>query len=400
MAQLMPASPSAEQKSKTEDTVEFERHLQNNNNTYPIDPKLKNNPLAHLSRWDLLVKRESVELSADFEQKYEFQELLEERLGFKMFRVKSDRDSNFVVRVYETFGDLNQFDNVYKNFIFVRETELIEYDGIYYNKKTRRVYITQPQYSQPLSTQLSEGSLRFESEAAVKLLAADVLTQMWIQHRCGFVNGYIAPHNVLKREFNDKNEYIEDGWKLNRFDVHKYKSKGDYVGDVGWSAPEMVIDSHKNQYLYANDIWCFGLLILYAVNNGHQPLEITSKDKSEYGQNDNLIFVNGSNNKEEQQMEAMEQKFKSDLRCKMHSNWYYRKLLKSDHTIKNYLVQLYVDNKMSLDLFHLLHQGVLVFDPNKRWNCEQIYASKWFDSIQQVEKKKKVHKLRISVDGM
>ena len=47
----------------------------------------------------------------------------------------------------------------------------------------------------------------------------------------------------------------------------------------------------------------------------------------------------------------------------------------------NYLIRLYYDDKISSSLFQLLHDGMLNYDANKRWNCKQIYQSKWFDDI-------------------
>ena len=34
-----------------------------------------------------------------------------------------------------------------------------------------------------------------------------------------------------------------------------------------------------------------------------------------------------------------------------------------------------------MDLFELLHNGLLVYDPKKRWDCKQIYECRWFKDL-------------------
>ncbi len=376
---------------------DFERHHPRNKNTYPLDPKLENNPLSHLSRWDYLVKRDCIEQSIDFESKYCFSASMYEREGYK---IKIVSKNNMVVKIYGTFGDLNIFDSIYKEFIFIRETELIEYDAIYYNDKTNEVYITQPLYSKSLMSQIDDMAVKcmnaklFFKEDSVRKIVADILDKIWIINNCGYIHGDIEPDNIIHRQFNDNetNQYIVDGWKLIDFRcLKKYKSKGEYIGTPGWSAPEMVYGSSKNKYLCKSDIFSLGLIILFALF-GAQPLDITVEDQAKYGQN--LDLFDPQENKEQEKI------FKNDLKDKMHCDWYYNKLLKSENMLKNYLVQLYYENKISLQLFKLLHDGMLVYDHRKRWSCKQINDCQWFEKIRAIEQKKKLNKLRISVDNL
>jgi len=227
------------------------------------------------------------------------------------------------------------------------------------------------------------------------LIAADLLDKIWIVHNSEHCHGDIRPHNIAKRALNDNNRFICDGWKLVNFDkIKKYKTKGPYIGHPGWTAPEMVLDSNKNKYLYSSDIFSFGLVILFCLF-GEQPLEITDDDKRRYGQNEDLAFHQNLNG--EQRNKNKEKQFKKDLKKKMWTDWYYQKLLSSEVSMKNYLVNLYYDNKISLDLFELLNDGMLVWDASKRWDCPQIYASKWFASIRTIHRRKKLRKLRIQI---
>jgi len=104
------ATMSAE--SKENDTPEFERHLPRNNNTYPLDAKLCKNHLSHLTRWDYLVKRDCIEQTHNFEKKYCFDKIMYERKGFKIVYLNN---CNFVVRIYDTEGELSKFDDIYRN---------------------------------------------------------------------------------------------------------------------------------------------------------------------------------------------------------------------------------------------------------------------------------------------
>eukprot|EP00483_Globobulimina_turgida_P008293 UN08309 len=60
-----------------------------------------------------------------------------------------------------------------------------------------------------------------------------------------------------------------------------------------------------------------------------------------------------------------------------YARWYNECVLKSENVIKNYLVKLYYENKISLSLFQLLHDGILIYDYKKRLSCKQIYGGEW-----------------------
>ena len=49
--------------------------------------------------------------------------------------------------------------------------------------------------------------------------------------------------------------------------------------------------------------------------------------------------------------------------------------------LREYLKNLYDENKISYDLCNLLTNYVLTYDPEKRLNFAQIYKHRWFHDI-------------------
>ena len=71
--------------------------------------------------------------------------------------------------------------------------------------------------------------------------------------------------------------------------------------------------------------------------------------------------------------------------------FYQQKLLKGDEYnmdsdinkgevwLKNYLIGLFVNGKISYSLWDLLYNYLLIFDPRKRKNGKEIWEHSWFD---------------------
>ena len=151
--------------------------------------------------------------------------------------------------------------------------------------------------------------------------------------------------------------------------MKKSKSKGRWFGTAGWTAPELKWNCDKNTYSFANDIWSFGLVILHCIL-GEQPLNTTMEDRKKYG----VESAEDWNNNPQRVRE-------------LRADWVGR-LPGTEKMLRNFLVKLYYDGKISLDLFELLFNGILVYDPKKRWNCERIYYCKWFEDIHEKKKKR------------
>jgi len=197
----------------------------------------------------------------------------------------------------------------------------------------------------------------------------EILAKLQRLHDYQHVHCDIKPNNIMERKLDHlyRTDFIEDGWLLIDFSSMTMNgTKGSYKGSMGWTAPEIDYNSNKNIYRYSSDIFSFGLVILY-VMFGHQPLEIPrSKQKQ---------FQIKSNDDEQEILR------KKALKAKMSKNWYCEHIKKSENYIKNYLVKLYYENKISLSLFKLLHDGVLIYDHKKRLNCKEIYNSEWLRDL-------------------
>lgn len=383
----MPASPPSPQSN-----AQSGRHVASNTLSYPINPKTKENHLKHLKPSDWKIMRSTLDSADNFHQKYEIRGTTGTDKGdHKMFCIKSKDERErglYAVKIYDTNGKLEKLNKCFKEFRYIRETELMEYGQIYYDDKSHKVYIPMPIYSPSLALQIHRNKMTFSREKDVKLIIYDILDKLWIIHNTGYIHGDVKPHNIVKRQCNDNNEFIDDGWKLINFDqMKKNKSKGGYVGTPGWTAPEIDWGSDKNKYSFSSDIFSLGLVLLFTLF-GEQPLDITEEEKRKYAQNDDY-FADDENHKNDE----MQENLKNDLKRKMYEDWYYNKLLKSENMIKNYLVKLYYDNKISMNLFELLYDGMLVYDPRKRWDAEKIYNSKWFGNI-------RVKTLKIRVNGL
>ena len=185
----------------------------------------------------------------------------------------------------------------------------------------------------------------------------------------------------MKREFvdTDQNGDIKNGWKLIDFDrMSKIKDKGKYVGTPGWSPPEMEWSAtNKNKYTIKNDIFSLGLVMIYCLN-GSQPFEITDDDRKEYGVD--IVFNSDGDKWCELDKNIQERYFRNYLYFEMVSKWYNDRLKTGEQLIQNYLVKMYFDGRISMELLELL-KNMLVYDVKRRWDYKQIWESKWMESV-------------------
>eukprot|EP01083_Nonionella_stella_P293984 999637_1 len=258
--------------------------------SYPLDPKKSPNPLKDFKSNNFQPKYSEFSSINNFYSEYKIDSIQNsdnynnENTEIKTFQIQSKAQNRFeLVKVY----NVNKLEECYKHILFIRETILMEYYETYYDPKHKRIFIRQPIYSQTLYSQINNKKLQFDTEKSIKYIIGDILDKLWNIHNCGFVYGNIHPNNIVKREFNDNNEFIKDGWKLINFEnIQKYKKENTkYIGNVGWSAPEInafATKSNKNKYLYSSDIFSLGLLILFILF-GEQPLQITDKELIKYG---------------------------------------------------------------------------------------------------------------------
>eukprot|EP01084_Bolivina_argentea_P276681 472152_1 len=251
---------------------------------------------------------------------------------------------------------------VWRDWTFVYRTKILEYYGIYYDKQKGHLIIEQSPLDHSLSCFIkTNGPIKSENE--VKKIMFDVLDKIWIIHNNKLVHCDIKPGNIMERNKPwCTKKYILNGWKVIDFgSMVSNNSKHEYSGTIGWTAPEIDYNSKTNIYTYSCDMFSFGLVILYSLL-GSQPLQLPKEQRLKY-KNNNIKDVKYN-----------------ILRHQIHSNWYYESVKNCDKFIKNYLIKLVYNEKISLSLFKLLHDGLLVYEPTKRMRCAQVYNCEWFNS--------------------
>eukprot|EP01083_Nonionella_stella_P010680 30378_1 len=288
----------------------------------------------------------------DFAQKCQITGMIDEDNNSKTMFVKNLTNTGYsIAKIYDCYDTtdkkIKQKVNKYWNqYQIIKYSGLNEYFGLYYDDKTYQLIIHQQCYQQTLANYIAtNGPMRQES--AVKTIMHDLLIKLQHLHKYGYVHCHLKPNNIMERRLDHlyTREFIKDGWLLIDFDsMQRSGTKTSYKGSMGWTSPEIDIDSNKNRYDPSSDIFSFGLIILF-VMFGSQPLQIPLKKQTQT----------------------------------MIREWYYKHVIQSENLIKNYLVKLFYDNKISLHLFELLHDGLLVFDAKKRWSSKQILECKWFN---------------------
>eukprot|EP01084_Bolivina_argentea_P157449 274382_1 len=287
-------------------------------------------------------------------------------------RIKN-RQANRILKIYNIKDtDKKQMNKnimkVWTEWIFIRRTKILQYCQIFYDKQEQHLIIEQETLIQSLSQRIhKKGPITSEKE--VKSIMFDVLDKIWIMHTNKFVHCNIHPSNIMERYIPwTKEKHILNGWKVIGFNsMVKNNTKDIFHGTIGWTAPEIDYNSKTNVYTYTCDMFSFGLLILYSLFGKH-PLQLPEEDRLKF-------------KKDECKENEIDCKV---LKHQINSNWYYGTVKHSENMMKNYLINLYYNDKISMSLFKLLHDGLLVYDPNKRMKCKQVYNSEWFQDFTSV----------------
>eukprot|EP01083_Nonionella_stella_P003860 11105_1 len=254
----------------------------------------------------------------------------------------------------------------WKEYQIVKHCGLNEYFGIYYDEESVSLIIHQQAYQNTLNQYVSNHPLIDETQC--KTMSKQILSSLWRLHNAHYVHTDIKPDNIMQRRLDHLYSvpYIEDGWLLIDFnEIKSNKSKTHYIGTMGWSAPEIEYNSKTNVFTYASDIFAFGLIILYILF-GEQPLQVPDSERVKYR------ITNAEN--------ETEMFHKHMIRKQVLTNWYYGHVKGSEAMMKEYLLSLYSQNKISRALYELLNDGILIYNPKKRWNCKTIYNHRWFQS--------------------
>ena len=296
----------------------------------------------------------------DFYQKYQFHTLIKESTDCQVWSVqlKPPKTGCAVCKLYK--GDIQQR---WREYSLMHYTKLLEYKGIFYDQKNEEIAIVMETLQFDLKTLMHYRGLSRKkptNEFGVKMIAFDILRQLSILHRTNTVHCDLKPENIMRRDYK---QCPENGYKI--IDYGLMVENGTikpWMGTIGWTAPEIDINSKENMYTFATDIWGFGLIILYLLS-GEQCFDLTKEQR---------ILYNKSGKSARKRMKIL---------------WYFNKFVCSEtgnakekqFAIQNYLIGLVCKEVISVELFSLLHNGILVMDSGKRWQCKEVYSSKWFD---------------------
>ena len=336
------------------------RHAPFNFNKYPIDPSKNKNPLKHMSKIAWKIYDDMLYDEEIFNEQYKVVHTISQKPGSKVVVVVpkcGTSNFNTIVKIYDTNGDEKLYNKYCREFIMIYELELLEYLQLYTNTETKQLYIQQLNYGPSLGWRIGSQHAKFD-EAEVKQIAFDILDKIWILHNCGYVHGDIKPDNIVKREAHaqKKEKYWRDGWKVIDFDrMRKCGDSGSYIGTPNWSAPEVKWRCKNNEYVAESDIFSLGLVILYALFGTH-PLMILKEELDKCNNDRSKQYI-------------------------LYNHWYHNVLLKAETKMKYFVLQLLFDQKISLELYELLSNGMLVWDYKKRYNAEQCYKHKWFKDL-------------------
>ena len=211
-------------------------------------------------------------------------------------------------------------------------------------------------------------------ESECKSIISDIVRNLWKWHKTGHVHGDINPDHIM---YNDKTKkWIPIGYNHKYYiGTEKYMNSNEVYGSIEWSPPELDPNlkyrfswnqDMSNLLCFENDIWAIGLLILYILF-GEQPLKQNKHLKGYTEATDKEYWVHAYDWRRVALMKTVNQDCTINKDPRTGEYW-----------LKNHLVSLYYEEKISSELFDLLHNFVLIFDPKKRANCEVLLNHKWF----------------------
>ena len=342
-----------------------------------------------------------------------------------------------IVKEYDIRKYEEALQDVYTEFVLVKQAKLLMYDELYYNEKKKSAIIT----IEPLNYTLREyveiqNKDRMITEKECKSIIIDIMDKLWTIHKCGYIHNDLTPDNImwrngdmfckqtnianingsnnLENNNNNNNNTISNGWKLIDFGlimkINDFKNKRyRYKGTRGWTPPEINVDSLDNEYSIGKDIWSLGLIILYILFK-KQPYTLTYYEQQDLCNGDREQYktyfyynkllqmpFNKNRNKRKKSIESNNKvrlimkklmKVNNNNNDKENNNKRKKKnngkaldYKDGEKFLKKYLKNLYDSNLITYDLCNLLTNYILTFDPKNRLNCAQIYRHKWFNDM-------------------
>ena len=169
--------------------------------------KDSSNPLIKLESSEWICKIEWLMNEKEFKKHF----LMENRLCIAkggqgkiyLYQPRNINNANIktIVKVYKLkYGD-KEIQRIWKEFVLIKESKLLYYGSMFYNRKKEEIMIT----SEPLNFTLKQMIINkkkngiFSSEYECKLIMIEIIDKLYTLHKCGYIHCDLKPSNIMKR---------------------------------------------------------------------------------------------------------------------------------------------------------------------------------------------------------
>lgn len=333
---------------------------------------------------------------------------------WRTYKIWQKKQNQYVfMKEYDVSGvNLCEFKKPWHEFVFFKTSKLLKYFTFYHDKEKEVIMIVSEYLDYTLNDYISKLGIQAKtnknninkytlitSESECKIIVLNIMDKLWKIHKSGYVHGDLTPNKIMI-----KNGSI----MINGFETCRIA----YNSTVCWSAPELhVFSSGVSLYAdyrsFAADIWSLGLIILYTLF-GNQPYQFTKYEQSLFGDDEyqkksdfyykKLLRLKEKPNGRRKRFGDDEKSFFKGIIGREHKRKWrecreYDNIFKScgeivnfkygQEYISSFLLSLHKTKKISYQLYDLLNNCMLTFNPSKRLNCTTLYRHKWFKSIRQ-----------------
>ena len=205
-----------------------------------------------------------------------------------IYRLKIPQLSHFGsrIKIYEC-DNKKQVLKIMQEYMIVSKLHLLIYYNLCRGKMNTQIYITMEPLEYSLSSAIKHNLddeihdfKCIKDSIGLQYFIIEIAASLHSMHSNGYLHGNISPKNVMFRNHGgERNHIFGNGWKLIDFSNTKYintKLNGfikldHFEGKYGWTSPEQnpfATKTNPNLISTKSDIFAFGLLILYIINNG------------------------------------------------------------------------------------------------------------------------------------
>ena len=301
-----------------------------------------------------------------------------EDIDLMVYKIYDQQNKNQCHILHEFTTDYERR-HILETYYLIKYTKLLTYHQMYFDQESKKLLLTMEPLQMSLQDYVQQKHGKNGdgiNEYQCKLIISDILDDLWTLHKTGNIHCNLNPKSV---RWSDK----RNRWKITNYhgiffmNTEKEISTYKVNGEIEWSAPELfpwADDSGNDRwhpYNYGIDLWDIGLLILYILF-AKQPYLMTKEEIKQYDDIKDNFYDEVTRVKMDWRLHKL---LRGELYdCKSDKN-------KGEIWLRNHLVGLYYDHKLSLELFQLLHDQLLAFDPEKRGSCKSVYQHKWFKEI-------------------